>query len=397
MQRVILHVDLDAFFCSVEELERPDLVGKPFVVGGRSETRGVVSSASYAARNYGIHSAMPTAQALRRCPGLVVLQGNYQVYKRISNQVMTILRASAPLVEQISIDEAFLDVSDDPLTGEQVAARLQLEIKTQFKLPTSWGVAGNKLVAKIATEIGKPNGLIVVPPGTEAEFLAPLPVRFLWGVGPKTQHLLQERGIQTIGDLVHATPTQLKSDFGDRGLDLAIKAKGIDERPVHEEEGIKSISNERTFSNDVVELMTLRPILYALSEKVGGRLRSKGLAGSTVRLKLRWSDFTTITRQTKLPEATFQDDEIFDHAYRLLKENWEKNRAVRLLGVGVSSLVPASRQLDLFNPGKEQDIRLLEALDTLRAKYGSQVVVRAVHLADPDNQDPIEGFSRAQD
>jgi DNA polymerase-4 len=376
MARTILHVDLDAFFCAVEELLDPDLAGKPFVVGGQPGGRGVVSSASYPARKYGIHSAMPTSQALRQCPDLIVITPQHGHYGKWSRRVMQLLRDSAPLVEQISIDEAFLDVSDDPLPGQEVARKLQREILDRFGLPTSWGVASNKLVAKIATEVGKPKGLVVVPPGEEAGFLAPLPVGMLWGVGPKTGGKLAELGVKTIGDLATLSADRLSSYFDVRGQDLATRAAGIDDRPVVEDHEARSMSAETTFAKDVTDGGELRGTLRRLSERVGGRLRKAELAGRIVRIKLRWPDFTTLTRQTSLDDPTDQDGEIFRSAEGLFKGVWKEGQAVRLLGVGVADLGPPIRQLRLFDHSWEQDGRLLKALDEIKAKYGWQAVQR---------------------
>jgi DNA polymerase-4 len=280
------------------------------------------------------------------------------------------------MVEQISIDEAFMDVSDDPLGGEEVARRLQNEILERFGLPTSWGVASNKLVAKIATEVGKPRGLVVVPPGEEATFLAPLPVGMLWGVGPKTSGRLAELGVKTIGDLAALSAERLRGYFGVRGQDLATRAAGIDDRSVVEDHEARSMSAETTFSKDVTDGDELRGSLRRLSERVGARLRKAELAGRTVRIKLRWPDFSTITRQTRLDNPTDQDGEIYRSVKKLFDKEWRAGRAVRLLGVGVADLGPPVRQLRLFDRSWEQDSRLLRALDEIKAKYGRDAVRR---------------------
>lgn len=380
MRRTILHVDLDAFFCAVEILRNPELEGVPFVVGGQPGSRGVVASASYPARKYGIRSAMPTAQALRRCPELVIVSSNHGNYSEYSEKVMDLLRESAPVVEQISIDEAFLDVSDTPDDGERLAKDLQREIKEQFGLPTSWGVATSKMVAKIATEIGKPQGLVVVPPGQENEFLAPLPVDMLWGVGPKSRDTLVELGITKIGDISSLPEDRLHELFGERGPDLAAKARGEDPRPVTSKQRRRSISNERTFAQDIGDEVELRRIMLSLSEGLGRRLRKKGVAGSTVRIKIRWPDFETITRQERLDQPTDQDNEIFEAASSLFNKAWRKGRKVRLLGVAVTDLGKPVRQLDLFDRSWEEDDRLFEAIDRIRSKYGSQALRRASTL-----------------
>jgi DNA polymerase IV len=376
MTRTILHVDLDAFFCSVEENVNPALRGQPFVVAGDPRGRGVVASASYAARAFGVRSAMPTARAVRLCPGLIIVSPRHGVYGRESEQVMEILRDSAPAVEQISIDEAFLDVSDDPRPGEDVARSLRDVIQRMCRLPTSWGVASNKLVAKIATEVGKPAGLVVVPPGGEAAFLAPLPMDMLWGVGPRTREQLQALGLRTIGDLASSSAELLLADLGPHGTDLAARARGEDDRPVEEGREARSMSSEMTFSQDVADGTDLRRTLRQQSEEVGGRLREAGLAGTTVHLKLRWPDFTTLTRQVRLPQPTDQDGEIYEAVRKLFETLWKPGRKVRLIGVGVSHLGERMRQLNLFDAAWQHDERLLAAIDAIRDRYGRQAVRR---------------------
>jgi DNA polymerase-4 len=381
MARKILHVDLDAFFCSVEEKLNPDLRGRPFIVGGTPDGRGVVASASYAARKFGVRSAMPTAQAIRRCPDLIIVRSRHGTYGEYSRLVMQILRESAPVVEQISIDEAFMDVSDDPIPGEAIARRLQAEILARHDLPTSWGVASNKLVAKIATEIGKPRGLIVVPAGGEADFLAALPVNMLWGVGPKSQARLADLGVSRIGDLAAMEPYRLEQIFGERGPELAARARGSDDSPVVAQHEPRSLSNETTFARDVSDESSLRQTIRSLSDEVGSRLREASLAGRTIRIKVRWADFKTLTRQVRLAQPTDQDGEIYHAALGLFEKVWEQGRRVRLLGVGVSELGPRLRQLGLFDRTWEHDERLLDAIDAIRAKYGPEAVRRAGSLA----------------
>jgi len=375
--RTILHFDLDAFFCSVESLRNPSLEGKAFVVGGTAEGRGVVSSASYAAREFGIRSAMPTAQALRKAPDLIVISPQHEIYSKHSQEIMSFIRDSAPVVEQLSIDEAFLDVSDDPRTGLEAARFLQREVLERFKLPTSWGVASNKLVAKIATEVGKPKGIIVVPPGQEASFLAPLPVRMLWGVGPKTMDRLAESGINSIGGLANMSSLALNKTLGDFGLELASRACGEDDRPVIEGRDPKSMSAERTFSADISDWDMLRPVILRLSETVGRRLRKAGLAGHTIRIKVRWPDFTTKTRQVRLEQPTDRERIIFDESCKLFRDLWMKGQAVRLLGVGVSDLHEPIRQLDLFDRKWDRDEELQQAIDSIRERYGPDSLRRA--------------------
>jgi len=380
-KRTILHMDLDAFFCSVEELADPSLAGKAFIVGGTPEGRGVVASASYPARKFGIRSAMPTAQALRLCPELIIISGHRGDYGRHSRQVMDLLRQSAPLVEQVSIDEAYLDLgTNPPVPGRQLAERLQAQIDTQFGLPSSWGVASNKLVAKIASDVGKPHGMVIVPPGEEAAFLAPLPMRMLRGVGPKTAEALETLNLQTIGELAACDERRLRSVVGDRASELTARARGIDESPVVAEYEPKSMSAETTFARDQRQEEVLERTLLQLCEEVGRRLRSQGYAGSTVRLKLRWPDFTTISRQTQLGHPTDLDNEIYSSARHLLGKVWRPGRPVRLIGVGVADLGPPIRQLDLFDRSWEHDEKLMRAVDGIRKRYGPGSLKRGTDL-----------------
>lgn len=384
--RKILHIDLDAFFCSVEELEDPSLIGKPFAVGGKPGERGVVASCSYAARQRGVHSAMPTGQALRLCPELIIIHGRHRLYGEKSDQVMAILGRLTPLVEQISIDEAFIDVTDLPQSGLNIARKLQQDIQAETKLPCSIGVAANKLVAKTATDFGKsqhkgnspPRAITVVEIGKEAEFLSPLPVKALWGVGPKTEAELKSLGIHVIGDLVKMDERLLIKKYGKYGADLRRRAMGIDDSPVSTEHDIKSISQETTFDRDIDDPDELRDTLRLLSFQVGRRLRRSDLVGSTVRLKIRWPDFTTWTRQITLDQPVDQDQMIFQEATTLFESVWETGRKVRLIGVGVSNLAPAFHQLPLWETKNDKERRLMEALDEIQDKYGRNAVQRGI-------------------
>ncbi len=384
MPRTILHLDLDAFFCAVEELHDPSLRGKAFAVGGRPEERGVVASCSYAARRFGVRSALPTSRALRLCPELLVISHHRGNYGEMSEKVMQRLHDLSPLVEQISIDEAFVDISDLHESPQAIARRLQKRVNDELGLPCSVGVASNKLVAKIATEVGKktakkdqpPNAVTVVLPGTEAAFLEPLPVIMLWGVGPKTATKLAGVGIKTIGDLAHHPADDLIRWFGENGRDLSRRACGVDDSPVTDEHEVKSISQETTFTRDVRDDRLLANTLRELSAEVGRRLRQAGIAGTTVRIKLRWPDFTTLTRQITLPQPSDQDEEIYHLALDLLGKVRAKGKAVRLIGVGVSGLGPPLRQLELWGAVSERSRRLQEALDAVRAKYGQQSIRR---------------------
>jgi DNA polymerase-4 len=363
MPRTILHLDLDAFFCAVEEQRDPSLRGRPFAVGGRPEGRGVVATCSYAARRYGIRSAMPMAQAVRLCPDLLILPPRFPAYSAASRAVMRRLTALTPLVEPLSIDEAFLDVSHLPELGGEIARRLQDSIRTELGLPCSLGVASNKLVAKIATDVGKasaqtvgsPNAIRVVAPGDEASFLALLPAQALWGVGPKTAACLRELGMATIGDIARWPERELAGRLGKMGRELSLRARGIDLRPVVTQREAKSISKETTFAQDMVNGAALRQELEALANGVGEQLRRAGLYAGTVKLKLRWPDFTTITRQASLRPPTDEGEAIGRAAFCLFAAVWQAGRPVRLLGVGVAGLQPAGASLrqQLCLPGLE--------------------------------------------
>jgi DNA polymerase-4 len=393
MVRKIMHLDLDAFFCAVEELQDSSLIGKPFAVGGRPESRGVVSSCSYAARQFGVHSAMPMSKALRVCPQLLVVSSRHARYGEYSERVMERINQLTPLVEQVSIDEAFLDVSDMPETGLFLARQLQARIRQELGLPCSIGVASNKLVAKVASDVGKaghrgvepPCAITVVPPGEEARFLAPLPAQALWGIGPKSAARLAELGIHTVRDLAALSEGTLLEHFGKSGVELHRRALGIDDSPVESSGMVKSISNEHTYDKDQREESVILKSLRHLSEHVGGRLRHANLAGSVVQIKLRWADFTALTRQTTLSCPTDQDGIIYRTAMELFLKTWHEERyAVRLVGVGVSGLVTAQRQLSLWDGGLEKEHKLLEAIDELRGRYGEKIIQRAEEMK-PDN------------
>ncbi|HEX9385117.1 MAG TPA: DNA polymerase IV [Anaerolineales bacterium] len=389
MPRTILHIDLDAFYCAVEETRNPELRGKAFAVGGKPDERGVVASCSYAARRMGVRSAMPMGKALRLCPGLIIVSSRHSLYSEVSHQVMERLHDLTPLVEQISIDEAFLDISDIHESPEIVARNLQSRIRDELQLPCSIGIASNKLVAKIATEVGKslalreikamgeakpPNAVTVVPFGEEADFLSPLPADMLWGVGPKTSARLTELGIHTIGDIAKWPESEMIRMFGENGRDLARHSKGIDDRPITTERETKSISQEITFSRDLRDDKVLEKTLHEQSVEVARQLRKNDLAGSTIKLKIRWPDFTTLTRQTTLHHRTDQEDEIEKAALDLLKSVRKPNQAVRLIGVGVTGLGQPIRQLGLWDTEDEKSRKLQEAVDELREKYGKNII-----------------------
>jgi DNA polymerase-4 len=358
-------------------------------VGGKPDERGVVASCSYAARRTGVRSAMPMAKALKLSPRLIIVPSRHHLYSEVSRQVMGILREQTALVEQISIDEAFLDISDLRDEPEPFARGLQKRIRDELHLPCSIGIAPNKLLAKLATEVGKalalqrikaqgltepPNAVTAVDAGQEAAFLNPLPVDMLWGVGPKTSARLTELGIYTIGDLAKWPEAELIRLFGENGRDLARHSKGIDDRPVVTEHETKSISQEITFSKDVRDDKVLEATVREQSVEVARQLRKNNLAGKTIKLKIRWPDFTTLTRQTTLNDPTDQDDVITRTALELLSVVRKSNQAVRLIGVGVSGLGAPIRQLGLWDMDVERSRRLQQAMDTLNEKYGRDVI-----------------------
>lgn len=392
MTRTIFHLDLDAFFCAVEEQRDPNLRGVAFAVGGTPDRRGVVASCSYAARTFGIHSAMPMSQAVRLCPDLVIVSHNFGDYRAASRKVMAYLHDLTPLVEQISIDEAFLDVTGIKDANTYLPEKVQRHIRDALDLPCSLGVASNKLVAKIANNIGKsrspaaeqgepPNAITIVPVGAEAPFLAPLPIRELWGIGPKTAEKMHKLGIRTVGDIAVRSRHELSTRFGKHGDDLYDRARGIDNRPVQPEHEAKSISKETTFAQDVRDEDQLTRTLRKLCDGVGREVRKKGFMGKTVTIKLRWSDFTTISRQITLSQPINQDDEIYIHALSVFHKSWSRGRPVRLLGIALSGFNTPARQLSLWEtPTTEEDRRLQSTLDQLRDRFGDTTIKRASDL-----------------
>lgn len=347
-------MDLDAFFASVELLDHPEWRGKPVIVGGSPERRGVVSTASYEARRFGVHSAMPSWQARRLCPDAIWTRGHFDRYREVSAQVMAILDDETPLVQRMSIDEAFFDVTPDRYRREdpvQICRRIQRRVH-DLGVTCSIGIGVNKTVAKIASERQKPRGLTVVVPGTEAAFLAPLPVRAMSGIGGATEERLRAMGIRTLGQLARANPDELRSVFGINGPRMALRAAGAERSPVRaasDTEPVKSVSNERTFSRDLTERADLLAAIGHVSELTGSRLRAKGLQGSCVTLKLRFDNLHVRTAQRQLDEPT-DDEHVFGSvAAHLLDTLWKPGMAVRLVGVGLSSFGPKPRQLTLFD------------------------------------------------
>ncbi len=390
MDRTILHVDLDAFFAAVEQRDHPELRGKPVIVGGVPPGRGVVSAASYEARAYGVHSAMSVTEAFRRCPHGVFLPVDGRRYQQASRDVMAILRRFTPQVEPISIDEAFLDVTGSrPLFGEgpAIAAAIKSAVRDDVGLTASVGVATTKLVAKIASDLRKPDGLVVVPAGEEAAFLAPLPISRLWGVGQKTATVLEEYGVKTIGDLAALSPDLLVRRFGKHGASLGTRALGMDDDPVHEGDPAKSVGHETTFDTDSSDPEVIERTLLALSEGVAGRLRSASVRASTITVKIRDSSFKTITRQRTLAEPTDLTEPIYRTALELTRPQVRGIR-VRLLGVSASNL-GEREQLELFAGDDPRRRKVVEAADAVRRRYGSRAVTRG-RLVGSDLPAPFE-------
>jgi DNA polymerase-4 len=389
--KTILHADMDAFFAAVEQRDNPALRGKPVIVGGGGPTdRGVVSTASYEARKFGVRSAMPLRTAAALCPNGIFVPVDGHKYSEASRQVMAIFRRFSPLVEPLSIDEAFLDLTGTEQllgSGEEAAKQLKQAVRDGTELTVSVGVASNRLVAKIASDLRKPDGLVVVPRGEEAEFLAPLAIERLWGVGASTRRTLAEFGVVTIGDLARLPEDVLIRRFGKHGRDIALRSRGIGETEVGNTEGAKSVSHEHTFDVDTSDWEVLEQTLLALSEGVAGRLRSTNVLAATVSVKIRNSSFETVTRQRTLAQPTDMGDVIWRTAVELARREVRGQR-IRLLGVAASGLGD-QRQLGLFEGGEDRRRRATEAADAVRKKYGSKAIRRA-RLLDTGVRAPFE-------
>lgn len=435
--RTIFHMDLDAFFCALEEQRDPSLRGQAFAVGGQADQRGVVASCSYAARRFGVRSAMPMARAMSLCPNLIRVPARHDVYRATSNQVMALLHTMTPLVEQLSIDEAFLDVTallppsatpdavhhrrahsatdyEAHSAAHALAQQLQQRIQQELGLSASLGVASNKLIAKIASDHGKalyakadaerthgqphsngtnsPRAIFVVPAGEEAAFLAPLPASSLWGVGPKTEAALAALGLVTIGDIAAYPAQELMRRLGQHGYDLSRHARGVDTRPIVTSREVKSISSETTFVRDVAEWDLLGETLGELLEDVVSRLQKHRMQATTVKLKLRWSDFTTLTRQMTLSAPTDQASLIRAAAETLLLQLGAPLRTqgtpVRLLGVGVTGL-SSKQQLSLWDVG-------VAASPTVPPVAVSPVAVSPADGITADDPAPLEQVCSAE-
>lgn len=382
--RAILHVDLDAFFAAVEQLDHPEWRGKPVIVGGSPTGRGVVSTASYEARRFGVRSAMPSARAAKLCPDAIWAPSRFDRYREMSSAVFAIFRDESPLVQPVSVDEAFIDVTPGRGRSEHpvaVARRIRARV-SELGLTASVGVATSKTVAKIASDHDKPDGLTVVCPGDEQTFLDPLPVRDMSGIGPKSAERLGTLGIRTLGDLAALDDTTARQLLGSHGVGLVARARGIDDRSVHDNDPAKQVSNERTFSTDIRTAEELGTALAGLAAKVAQRLRRKGLAGRTVTVKLRFSDFTTRTAQRTLPAPT-DDDAVFGEVAReLMRTMWNPGVGVRLLGVGMSGFDAASEQMSLLTDDLPEETasrrrtspELVKGIDAIRDRFGDDAV-----------------------
>jgi DNA polymerase-4 len=393
--RTILHVDMDAFFAAVEQRDRPELRGKPVIVGADprgGHGRGVVSTASYEARRFGVASAMPISEAWRRCPQGVYLHPDMEKYARESERIMEVFHRFTDLVEPISIDEAFLDVTGSARamgTGEEIGRKLKDSIRRDTELAASVGVATSMLVAKIASDMRKPDGLVVVPPGTEASFLGPLPVRRLWGVGPKMEEALAKLGVVTIGDLAALAPARLERRLGTHGFDLQRLARGEDDRAVISEGAeAKSLGQEHTYGQDTSDPERLRATLLQIADGVAGRLRAHGLRARTVTLKYRDEDFHTTTHARTLDEATDAGNALFRAASELFAEV-HRGKKVRLLGIYASHFGEGTPQLGLFEqpkaPSPADRVR-----DEVRRRFGEEAITRASLLGRRERRNPSD-------
>ena len=369
-----MHIDLDAFFVSAEQVLNPDLKGKPVVVGGKPDRRGVVAAASYEARAFGLHSGMPLVTASRLCPQAIFITGSFPRYREASKKFMTILADFSPFLEPLGLDEAYLDATGfEAIHGStgQMAAAIRQRIKDEIGICASVGIASCKVVAKVASDLSKPDGLLEIPIGEERSFLSPLPVSKLPGVGKKSEQTLKGLGIHTIGQLADLPLDMLKNRFGTYGETMHNHANGIDDRKVEPPGEAKSISRETTFGQDIRGESHLQATLRYLSERAGSDLRHRGRQTKCVTLKLRYADFTTITRQQTLSQASDTDQTIFDTGIKLLKKELAKEQqAVRLIGIGVSSLVETGKQLEMLDTSVQRLGELNTAIDRIRKKYG---------------------------
>jgi DNA polymerase-4 len=381
--RAILHVDMDAFYASVEERDRPELKGKPVIVGGMGG-RGVVAAANYVVRRFGVRSAMPVSEAMRRCPQAICIRPRMTLYAQISAEIFEIFHEVTPVVEGLSLDEAFLDVTaSERLLGGAlpIAALIRQRVRAKTGLAASVGIAPNKLLAKIASDLGKPDGMFAIDASNLREVLDPLPVERLFGIGNRTLPRVHDAGIRTFQDLRLVADAELWRAFGKHGKTMRDRANGIDDRPVCADREEQSVSAEETFDADIRDARALRAELTRLADRTASRLRAQGLFAAVITVKIRRGDFKTYTRQRMLGPAT-QETATFARIGLELLDEWlraQPKAAVRLLGLGVSDLQPAP-QADLFNEGPPKQARLDTAVDDIRRRFGASVLKRASHL-----------------
>ncbi|MGD9899518.1 MAG: DNA polymerase IV [Calditrichaceae bacterium] len=385
MNRIILHVDMDAFFAAIEQRNNPEYMGKPLIVGADPKDgkgRGVVSTCSYEARKFGVHSAMPISRAYKLCPHGIYVYPNGKLYSQVSREMFSVFYEFSDLVEPLSIDEAFIDVTgsirlfgDGPSIGEKLKRRIYEKVN----LTASVGIAPNKFLAKIASDLKKPDGLVVVKEGEIDSFLAPLDISRLWGAGEKTVQIFRKMGINTVGELAGFPKDILIKKFGKAGQHFYNLAHGIDNRPVYNATEAKSVSNENTFNDDVSDTEIIYKTLLWLSEKVAYRLRQSNLKGKTIHLKLRYDNFETISRDKTIPGYVSNTETLYKKIIELFDKNYQKGRKIRLVGVGVSGFDrQLGEQISLFDAGRSQKSRKLDELeDLLIDRFGKEVISRA--------------------
>ncbi len=392
-ERTILHMDLDSFFVSVERLKNPELVGKPVIVGGSSK-RGVVAACSYETRKFGVHSAMPMMQALKLCPDAIVIGGSHGEYSLYSKQVTNIIREEAPLFEKSSIDEFYIDLTgmEKYFGCYQWATKLRQRIITETNLPISFGLSVNKMMAKIATGEAKPNGQLMIPRGTEAEFLASMKVGKIPFIGEKTEETLNKLGIKTVGQLANYNPKHLEQFIGSHAISLQQRARGIDNSPVTPFHEAKSVSTERTFYEDTMDEVYLRSLLSAMVEKVAFELRDDNKMAACVTVKVRYPDFKTVSKQGMV-ELTASDHIFAEKAHQLFNELWDHKTPIRLLGFRLGNLEHGQQQLDMFRDKPEQ-VKLYQALDKIKSLHGNNKIARASGIGHKVHDKDANPFSR---
>jgi nucleotidyltransferase/DNA polymerase involved in DNA repair len=391
MRRTILHVDMDAFYAAVEQRDHAEYRGKPVIVGSdpkQGKGRGIVATCSYEARKFGVHSAQPISQAWKLCPQGIYVLPDMDKYARVSGCVMQILLDFTDMLEQVSIDEAFLDVTGSERlfgSGSEIAEKIKRRIREELQLTASVGVAQNKFVAKVASDLKKPDGLVIVDPGHEKEFLAPLAIGRLWGVGPKMEAKLKSVGLDRIGQIADLQHSELIARLGKSGAHLWQLAQGIDDRPVLPEEGYKSIGHEITFEKDTSDSSLLDATLLSLAGKVAHRLRMNGFRARTIAVKFREADFSTFTRRTTIANPVDTTEKIFPIAQKLMKSLVRKEVPVRLIGVYASNLEEEKigKQMPLLDQAPQKDRKLAAALDDIVQRFGDQAITRAALVSIP--------------